>query len=126
MGNMMFNRRLGTASDPDAELSEIYCLNLTFLNILLTLVHDEANYKKSEYRIFKQHMYGGPKGLGDPNYRELSKMEEDPMIPQRMRDITRTQLCTDEVRAFAECSKNNGFSMVVKYVINHVTNGKHF
>ena len=32
--------------------------------------------------MFKQHMYGGPKGLGDPNYRELSKMEEDPMIPQ--------------------------------------------
>ena len=124
MGNMMFNRRLGTASDPDAELSEIYCLNLTFLKILLTLVHDEANYKKSEYRIFKQHMYGGPKGLGDPNYRELSKMEEDPMIPQRMRDITRTQLCTDEVRAFAECSKNNGFSMVVKYVINQTINGK--
>ena len=100
-------------------------MNLTFLKILLTLVHDEANYKKSEYRIFKQHMYGGPKGLGDPNYRELSKMEEDPMIPQRMRDITRTQLCTDEVRAFAECSKNNGFSMVVKYVINQTINGKH-
>ena len=46
--------------------------------------------KKSEFRIFKQHMYGGPKGLGDPYYRELSKMEEDPMIPQRMRDITRS------------------------------------
>ncbi len=22
-----------------------------------------------ERRIFPQHMYGGPKGLGDPNYR---------------------------------------------------------
>ena len=85
-------------------------------------------------------MYGGPKGLGDPNYRhgfyisgsffliictcrDMSKMEEDPMIPQvqeyivhhfrcnflcssliffslqRMRDITRTQLCTKEVSA---------------------------
>ena len=62
--------------------------------------------------MFKQHMYGGPKGLGDPTYRELSKMEEDPMIPQRMRDITRTQLCIPEVRAFSECSKNSGFSMV--------------
>ena len=62
--------------------------------------------------MFKQHMYGGPMGLGDPNYRELSKMEEDPMIPQRMRDITRTQLCIPEVRAFSECSKNSGFSMV--------------
>ena len=97
--------------------------------------------EKVEYRIFKQHMYGGPKGLGDPNYRhgfyisgspflifctcrDMSKMEEDPMIPQvqecrtcstldchflcssliffslqRMRDITRTQLCTKEVSA---------------------------
>ena len=44
--------------------------------------------------------------------RELSKMEEDPMIPQRMRDISRTQLCIPEVRAFAECSKASGFSMV--------------
>ena len=45
-------------------------------------------------------MYGGPKGLGDPNYRELSKMEEDPLIPQRMRDITRTQLCVPEVEKY--------------------------
>ena len=67
---------------------------------MLFAVHDESNYKKSEYRIFKQHMYGGPKGLGDPNYRELSKMEEDPLIPQRMRDITRTQLCVPEVEKY--------------------------
>ena len=60
-------------------------------------------------------MYGGPQGFGDPNYRELSKMEEDPMIPQRMRDITRTQLCRDEVKAFADCSKENGFSMVIRW-----------
>ena len=64
MGNMLFNRRLGTAEDSE-------------------LIHDEGLGKKAEYRIFKQHMYGGPKGLGDPDYRELSKMEEDPMIPQR-------------------------------------------
>ena len=25
--------------------------------------------EKVEYRVFKKHMYGGPKGLGDPNYR---------------------------------------------------------
>ena len=41
-------------------------------------------------------------------------MEEDPLIPQRMRDITRTQLCTDEVRAFSECSKREGFAMAWK------------
>merc|ERR1711934_625069 len=61
--------------------------------------------KKSEYRIFKQHMYGGPKGLGDPYYRDLSKMEEDPMIPQRMRDITRSQLCRDVKDCMVSCQK---------------------
>ena len=91
---------------------------------MLFTVHDESNYKKSEYRIFKQHMYGGPKGLGDPNYRELSKMEEDPMIPQRMRDITRTQLCRDQVKAFADCSRDNGFSMVLKYGMNFINRNK--
>ena len=55
MGNMIFNRRLGTASDEGPEL-----------------VHHEGAQPKTEYRIFKQHMYGGPKGLGDPNYRSLS------------------------------------------------------
>lgn len=43
--------------------------------------------------------------------RGLSKMEEDPMIPQRMRDITRTQLCGDKVKEFAECSAREGFAM---------------
>ena len=41
------------------------------------------NNQKVEHRIFPKHMYGGPKQLGDPYYRGLSKMEEDPMIPQR-------------------------------------------
>ena len=36
-----------------------------------------------EKRIFPNHMYNGPLKLGDPYYRGLSKMEEDPMIPQR-------------------------------------------
>jgi len=98
MGNMIFNRRLGTSTEEGPEL-----------------LHDDAGiHQKTEYRIFKQHMYGGPKGLGDPTYRGLSKMEEDPLIPQRMRDITRTQLCTDEVRAFSECSKREGFAMAWK------------
>ena len=38
---------------------------------------------KGEKRIFPQHMYSGPLKLGDPFYRGMSKMEEDPMIPQR-------------------------------------------
>lgn len=97
MGNMIFNRRLGTAEDES------------------DLVHSQQPgglEKKAEYRIFKAHMYGGPMGLGDPEYRGLTKMEEDPMIPQRMRDISRTQLCLDEVKQFSECSKNEGFTMI--------------
>lgn len=92
MGNMLFNKRLGTAED-DGEPS--------------------VEGQKVEYRIFKKHMYGGPKGLGDPSYREMSKMEEDPMIPQRMRDITRTQLCIPQVKEFADCSKTHGISFVM-------------
>ena len=54
-------------------------------------------------------MYGGPKGLGDPNYRhvffsnllissfctcrEMSKMEEDPMIPQVRIFFTFASVC---------------------------------
>ena len=44
--------------------------------------------------------------MGDPAYRGLSKMEADPLIPQRMRDIARTQLCTEYVREFEKCSKD--------------------
>ena len=58
MGNMIFNKRVTDAVDSEAS-------------------------PNAEHRIFPQHMYGGPKQLGDPYYRGLSKMEEDPMIPQR-------------------------------------------
>jgi len=97
MGNMIFNRRLGTASEEEG-----------------SLVHDVPGGKKTEYRVFKQHMYGGVKGLGDSTYRGLSKMEEDPMLPQRMRDITRTQLCVEMVKDFSECSRREGFAMAWK------------
>ena len=50
MGNMLFNRRLGTAQDDDEGSEET---------------------GRVEYRVFKQHMYGGPKGLGDPTYRSV-------------------------------------------------------
>ena len=46
--------------------------------------HVETEDKpKAEKRIFPSHMYNGPLKLGDPYYRGMSKMEEDPMIPQR-------------------------------------------
>jgi len=105
MGNMIFNKRLGG----DSEITDP---NVT-------------------YRVFPSHMYGvrpfinmgfnfnidyvskyffklkGPLGLGDPHYRELSKMELDPMITQRMRDISRADLCTEYRDKLAECGKNN-------------------
>ena len=43
----------------------------------------EENKPKGEKRIFPQHMYTGPLKLGDPYYRGLTKMEQDPMITQR-------------------------------------------
>ena len=90
-----------------------------------------------EYRIFPDHMYKvsvekslqlcvilnikiyvssfqGPKNLGDPNFRGLSKMEEDPMIPQRMRDIARMQLCTEVVESLNKCGKDH-----VMYILNY-------
>ena len=45
----------------------------------------------------------GPKGNGDPNFRGMSKMEEDPLVTQRMRDIARTQMCVPYAKAYDKC-----------------------
>ena len=58
MGNALISKRFETDTRPEDE-------------------------SKTEKRIFPSHMYNGPLKLGDPYYRGLSKMEEDPMIPQR-------------------------------------------
>jgi len=107
MGNMIFNRRLGTAGEPD---DKPYDFDNYKDSSSKEVYEPDLNY---EYRVFPEHRYGGPKGLGDPTYRGLSKMEEDPLIPQRMRDISRTQLCIDEVDKFSECAKREGFKMVL-------------
>ncbi|XP_040577065.1 COX assembly mitochondrial protein homolog [Lepeophtheirus salmonis] len=62
----------------------------------------------ADMRLLPSHMYNGPLSLGDPNYRGLSKMEEDPLIPQRMREIVRTIHCLDESNKFDECGKEHG------------------
>ena len=41
-------------------------------------------------------------------------MEEDPMIPQRMRDIARMQLCTEVVESLNKCGKDH-----VMYILNY-------
>ena len=56
--------------------------NAIFSKRFDTNVENEDQLKK-EKRIFPPHMYNGPLKLGDPYYRGMSKMEEDPMIPQR-------------------------------------------
>ena len=55
---------------------------------------------------------GGPRGLGDPNDRSLNKMEEDPLIPQRMMDIAKTVLCKDLCREFDKCVDQQGAVMM--------------
>jgi len=70
--------------------------------------------KTKEYRIFPSHMYGGPKGFGDPNFRGMSKMEEDPLITQRMRDIARTQMCDSFASTYNQCGKEMGVKVVYK------------
>ena len=54
----------------------------------------------------------GPLKLGDPYYRGLSKMENDPMLPARMRDTARSELCQESVREFSACTQKAGFALV--------------
>jgi hypothetical protein len=54
---------------------------------------------------------GGPKGLGDPYDRTLHKCEEDPLIPQRMSDISKTVVCRKEGKEFDECAWREGVMM---------------
>ena len=132
--------RLGTAGDDDGELKHSHTVNLNqkFCCHVWGWGFPVQADEKVEYRVFKKHMYGGPKGLGDPNYRHwfvqpfflwlFPLAERCPKwrkilwyhrsknatycsphytiscaclfiyLPlQRMRDITRTQLCTKEV-----------------------------
>ncbi|TRY64318.1 hypothetical protein TCAL_04625 [Tigriopus californicus] len=72
-------------------------------------LHIDDSPDSNDKRLFPSHMYTGPLKLGDPNYRELSNMEKDPLIPQRMRDVSR-ELCPDEVKKFLECGKKEGLA----------------
>jgi len=95
MGNMLFNERvkddIGLAAGGHGS---------------------QEKQKRVEHRIFPDHMYTGPLKLGDPYYRGLTKMETDPMLPARMRDTARSELCTESVRSFSECTQKAGFSLV--------------
>ena len=60
MGNMIFNRRLMESNEAPSKYN--------FDNYDKNFVSEEK-MGTVERRIFPQHMYGGPKGLGDPTYR---------------------------------------------------------
>ncbi|KZC14875.1 PREDICTED: COX assembly mitochondrial protein homolog [Dufourea novaeangliae] len=56
----------------------------------------------------------GPHGLGDPNDYSLRKVEEDVLIPQKMRDKAREQKCVKEVEEFSQCCKDASYFMGFK------------
>nr|XP_022900404.1 COX assembly mitochondrial protein homolog [Onthophagus taurus] len=67
----------------------------------------------SEYTVLPSKYSGGPHGLGDPDDRSLRKVEIEVMIPKKMREIAKTEKCTEEVKQFSECCKNHNVLMVI-------------
>eukprot|EP00092_Neocalanus_flemingeri_P106708 GFUD01136934.1.p1 GENE.GFUD01136934.1~~GFUD01136934.1.p1 ORF type:complete len:166 (-),score=38.95 GFUD01136934.1:195-692(-) len=55
---------------------------------------------------------GGPRGLGDPYDRTLNKKEEDPLIPQRVMDISKTVLCKELGDELDQCIWDQGAVMM--------------
>merc|ERR1711974_458886 len=113
-GNMVFNARvkddIGISSDGEEDSnSSDSSSNVESSSRQPTT---GGNKKPVEHRIHPSHMYTGPLKLGDPYYRGLSKMENDPMLPARMRDTARSELCQESVREFSECTQKAGFSLV--------------
>jgi len=54
---------------------------------------------------------GGPLGHGDPYDRTLNKYEEEPLIPQRVVDISKAVLCKEEGDAYDQCVFKEGSLM---------------
>jgi len=55
---------------------------------------------------------GGPLGHGDPYDRSLNKYEEEPLIPQRVMDISKTVLCKKEGDVYDACIFKEGAMML--------------
>ncbi|XP_063244100.1 COX assembly mitochondrial protein homolog isoform X2 [Bacillus rossius redtenbacheri] len=51
---------------------------------------------------------------GDPDDRTLRKVELEVLIPEKIRQKSRTEKCTEVVKAFTECGKAAGLLVVVK------------
>jgi hypothetical protein len=61
MGNMIFNKRIMESNEAPPHQYDFDKYGKEFVS--------EEKLATVERRIFAQHMYGGPKGLGDPTYR---------------------------------------------------------
>ena len=55
------------------------------------------------HQLFFLSTFKGPMGLGDPNYRGLSKKEIDPLLTSRIRDIARGELCKNFGETMGKC-----------------------
>ncbi|CAG2114280.1 unnamed protein product [Medioppia subpectinata] len=64
--------------------------------------------------VLSDKLSSGPKGLGDPEDRTLRRVEKEILIPKIMRDKARTEKCTDFVKAFNDCCKENPILLVLK------------
>ncbi|KAI8125470.1 COX assembly mitochondrial protein like protein [Lucilia cuprina] len=53
-----------------------------------------------------------PHGKGDPNDLSLRKVEIEVLIPKIMRDRAKETHCSNEVKAFESCCKDQGILMV--------------
>jgi len=68
----------------------------------------------SDSSVLPENYSSGPLGLGDPNDKSLRKVENEIMIPKMMRQMAKSEKCTQFVKDFEECCKNASFFMVIK------------
>ncbi|XP_022691078.1 COX assembly mitochondrial protein homolog [Varroa jacobsoni] len=68
--------------------------------------------RNDDHTVLAKYLSGGPYGLGDPNDKSLRKVEKEILIPKLMRDRTKAEKCAAEVKAFGECAKREGLSVV--------------
>ncbi|XP_013792629.1 COX assembly mitochondrial protein homolog [Limulus polyphemus] len=83
-------------------------------NVDENLTDKEEEIKHYKHGVLPPQHSGGPLGLGDPNDRSLRYVEQEILIPQKMRDKAKKEKCVEVVKAFEDCCKEAGFSMVVK------------
>lgn len=71
------------------------------------MVNSDKNVDQAD-DIFQSR---GPHGYGHPDDRRLRKVEIEGLIAKQMKAKAQ-KLCSDEVKAFHDCTKENGLSMV--------------